>query len=93
MDLYDLNNLRQWIGITRGRAMRKRGYVILVKPRCVCETLQYAPGGNKVEKASFSFQVKVKVTRSLTLVSIEKGIISGVCMPNMKFLSITVQKL
>ena len=25
-----------------------------------CETLQYAPGGNKVEKATFSFKVKVK---------------------------------
>ena len=30
---------------------------------------QYAPGGNKVEKAIFSFKVTVKVTRSLTLVS------------------------
>ena len=39
------------------------------KSRGVCETLQYAPGGNKVEKAIFSFKVKVKVTRSLTLVS------------------------
>ena len=39
----------------------------------VCETLQYAPGGNKVEKAIFSFKVKVKVTRSLTLVSIERA--------------------
>ena len=29
----------------------------------------YAPGGNKVKKAIFSFKVKVKVTRSLTLVS------------------------
>ena len=29
-----------------------------------CETLQYASGGNKVEKAIFSFKVKVKVTRS-----------------------------
>ena len=27
----------------------------------VCETLQYAPSGNKVEKAVFSFKVKVKV--------------------------------
>ena len=33
----------------------------------------YAPGGNKVQKAIFSFKVKVKATRSLTLVSIEKG--------------------
>ena len=34
---------------------------------------QYAPGGNKVQKASFSFKVKVKVTRSLTLVSFERA--------------------
>ena len=39
----------------------------------VCETLQYAPGGNKVEKAIFSFKVKVKVTRSLTLMSFERA--------------------
>ena len=32
----------------------------------------YAPGGNKVQKAIFSFKVKVKVTRSLTLVSFER---------------------
>ena len=32
----------------------------------------YAPGGNKVEKAIFSFKVKVKVTRSLTLGSFER---------------------
>ena len=31
------------------------------------------PGGNKVEKAIFSFKVKVKVTRSLTLVSFERA--------------------
>ena len=39
----------------------------------VCETLQYAPGDNKVEKAIFSFKVKVKVTRSLILVSFERA--------------------
>ena len=39
----------------------------------VCETLQYAPGGNKVEKAIFSFKVKEKVTRSLTLVWFERA--------------------
>ena len=40
----------------------------------------YAPGGNKVQKTIFSFKVKVfnlkvrvKVTRSLTLVSIERA--------------------
>ena len=33
----------------------------------------YAPGGNKVKKAIFSFKVKVKVTRSLTLVSFERA--------------------
>ena len=43
------------------------------KSRGVCETLQYALGGNKVEKAMFSFKVKVKVTRSLTLVSFERA--------------------
>ena len=43
------------------------------KSRGVCETLQYAPGGNKVEKAIFSFKVTVKVTRSLTLVSFERA--------------------
>ena len=41
------------------------------KSRGVCEILQYAPGGNKVEKAIFSFNVKVKVTRSL--VSFERA--------------------
>ena len=43
------------------------------KSRCVCETLQYAPGGNKVQKAIFSFKVKVKVKKSLTLVSFERA--------------------
>ena len=43
------------------------------KPMGVCETVQYDPGGNKVEKAIFSFKVKVKVTRSLTLVSFERA--------------------
>ena len=50
----------------------------------------YAPGGNKVQKAIFSFNVKVKVT---DLGVFWKGVISGQCMPNMKSLSITVQKL
>ena len=33
----------------------------------------YAPGGNKVQKAILSLNVKVKVTRSLTLVSFERA--------------------
>ena len=33
----------------------------------------YAPGSNKVQKAIFSFKVKVKVTRSLTSMSIERA--------------------
>ena len=33
----------------------------------------YAPGGNKVQKAIFSYKIKVKVTRSLTLVSFERA--------------------
>ena len=39
----------------------------------VCETLWYAPGGNKVEEAIFSFKVEFKVTRYLTLVSFERA--------------------
>ena len=42
------------------------------KSRGICETLQYAPGRNKVEKAIFSFKVKVKV---IDLGVIWKGII------------------
>ena len=33
----------------------------------------YAPGGNKFQKAILIFKVKVKVTRSLTLVSFERA--------------------
>ena len=32
----------------------------------------YAPGGNKVQKAIFSFKVKVKVTRTLSFESFER---------------------
>ena len=38
---------------------------------CLWNTV-YATSGNKVQKAIFSFKVKVKVTRSLTLVSFER---------------------
>ena len=38
----------------------------------VCLWNTDAPGGNKVKKAIFSFKVKVKVKRSLTLVSFER---------------------
>ena len=38
----------------------------------ICEALRYAPSGNKVQKAIFSFKVKIKVTRSLTLVSFQR---------------------
>ena len=33
----------------------------------------YAPGGNKVQKAIFIAKVRVKVTRSLTLESFERA--------------------
>ena len=49
------------------------------------------PAATKFEKAIFSYKVKVKVTRSLTLVSFERA--SLLSMPNMKSLSLTVQKL
>ena len=52
----------------------------------------YALGGNEVEKAIFSFKVKVG-HKFIDLVVIWKGTISAVCMANMKSLSFTVQKL
>ena len=42
----------------------------------------YAPNSNKVWKSIISAKVIVKVTRSLTLVSFERGIISGKCILN-----------
>ena len=53
----------------------------------------YAPGGNKVQKAIFSFKVKVDVIRSLTLVSFERvSFVEYECqIPGMKFLSLMVQ--
>ena len=38
--------------------------------RCVCEIL--CPCDNKIQKAIFSFKIKVKVTRSLTFISFER---------------------
>ena len=51
------------------------------------------PGGNKVQKAISSFKVKSQGHKVIDLDVIWKGVISGVCMPNMKSLSLTVQKL
>ena len=39
----------------------------------------YALSGNKVQKAIFSFKVKVKVTRSLTLMSVERVSVEYAC--------------
>ena len=63
----------------------------------VCLRNTMPPPATESEKAIFITKVKVKVTRSLTLVSFDlgvicKGIISWVCMPNMKPLSLTIQK-
>ena len=43
------------------------------KSRCVCETLTMPPAATKENKAIFKAKVKVKVTRSLTLVSFERA--------------------
>ena len=65
----------------------------------VCETQQYAPSGNKVEEGIFSFLALYKYKgqseghKVIDLGVIWKGILSGVCMPNMKSLSLTVRKL
>ena len=54
----------------------------------------YAPGGNKVQKAIFSFKIKIKGTRSLTLMSFERAsLVEYICMPYMKSLSLMVQEL
>ena len=60
------------------------------KSRVFVKHYSMPPGSNKVQKAIFSFKVKVNV---IDLGVIWKGIISGVCMPNIKSLSLTVQKL
>ena len=41
--------------------------------RCVCETLTMPPAATKSKKAIFRAKVKVKATRSLTLVSLERA--------------------
>ena len=54
----------------------------------VCKSL--CPGGTKLQKAIFSIKVTVKV---IDLGVIWKGIISGVCMPNIKSFSLAAQCL
>ena len=50
------------------------------------------PGSNK--KSILSTKVKVRVTRSLTLVSLERiAFVKYACMPYMKYLSLMVQTL
>ena len=65
--------------------------IIIIKTRCVCET-PMPPATTKSKMAIFRLKVTVKVTRSSTMVSSRKGFIR-VFMPNMKSLSLTVQKL
>ena len=79
---------------SKGWTLPKDGDQTKIK---VCLRNTMPPVATESEKAIFSTKVKVKVTRSLTLVSFDlgiicKGIISWVCMPNMKPLSLTIQK-
>ena len=53
----------------------------------------YAPSGNIVWKSYFTHEVQSQDHKVIDLGAIWKGIISWVCMPNMKPLSLTVQKL
>ena len=54
-----------------------RGYK---KLRCVCETRTMPPAATKSKEAIFRAKVKVKVTRSLTLVSFERAsLVEYVC--------------
>ena len=59
---------------------------------CLWNT-EYAPGGNKVQKSYFKSKGQSQGHKVIDLGVIWKGIISGVCMPNMKFLPLMVQKL
>ena len=54
----------------------------------VCKSL--CPGGTKLQKANFSIKVTVKV---IDLGVIWKGIISGICIPNIKSFSLAAQCL
>ena len=53
----------------------------------------YAPGGNKVQKSYFKSKGQSQGHKVIDLGVIQKGIISGVCMPNMKSLTLTVKTL
>ena len=53
----------------------------------------YAPGSNKVQKSFFERKGQSQGHKVIDLGVIWKGIISWVCMPNMKSLPLTVQKL
>ena len=53
----------------------------------------YAPVGNKVQKSYFQHKSQSQGHKVIDLGFNRKGIISGVRMPNMKYLSVIVQKL
>ena len=53
----------------------------------------YDPAGNKVQKSCFKLKGHSQCHKVINLSLIQKDISSGVCIPNMKSLSITVQKL
>ena len=53
----------------------------------------YYPGSNKVRKSYFSMKGQSEDHKVIGLDVIWKGIISWVCMPNMKSLSLMVQNL
>ena len=59
---------------------------------CLWNTV-YAPGGNKVQKSYFLLQGLSQGHKVIDLGAIWKDVVSGVCMPNMKSPSLTVQKL
>ena len=53
----------------------------------------YAPGGNKVRKIYSWLEGKSQGHKIIDIGVIGKGIIGGVCISNMKYLFLTVQKL
>ena len=63
------------------------------KSMCVCETRTMPPVATKSKKAIFKAKGQNQGHMVIDLGVMQKGIISGVCMPNMKSLTLTVQKL
>ena len=67
--------------------------IILTKIKVCLWNTGYAPSDNKVKKSYYKLQGRSQGHKVIDLGVIWKGVFSGVCMPSMKSLSLTVKKL